>query len=211
MKLDPRIIQAIRRRLQYYDPHVQIPAEDFKALKDLSINNSTGKNDKGDIDLTNIGNLWMLESLSLTGFALTEKEVEEISKMKSLKRLSLIDCTGERVQLPNLDSLQINGGAFSDISFSKLPKEYMILGFQGENIEKYIEAEDPTTMESLTVISSKVSSLDILDRTPKLKKLSLLGNTLPSNADARIDSLAKRGVKVDKKDQHTPMESGRSV
>lgn len=204
MKLDSRIIDAIRSTLKIYDPDRKLTAEDLRDLKKLKLSNGSKGKSESDISLVGLGKLGMIEHLSLTGFNITDRELDEIASIKMLKTISLNDCTGAVIDLPNLERVSISGGGFEKVLFDKLPREFIIENYDGEDIFNYLDAYDSSSMDRLTLIECNVKSLDSIGELSGMKRLDLYGGTLPEESTSVLEGLSQDGVKIVKERQYKP-------
>ena len=209
MKLDSRIIDTIRRTLQIYDQDEKIVAEDLLDLKVLKLSNLNKGKQESDISLIGLGKLGMIEHLSLTGFNLGEDELDEIASIKMLKSLSLNDCKGEIISLPNLARVTITGGGFEQVLFDKLPKDYLIENYLGKDIFNYLDSYDSSTLQNLTLIGCNINNANRITDFKGMKRLALYENRLPENIESYLETVAQNGVNVINERQYKPVLDGR--
>ena len=205
MKLDSRIIDVIKKSVNIYDPDKKLTAEDLKSLKRLKLSNRVKGESESDISLVGLGKLGMIEHLSLTGFTLGESELDEIASIKMLKSIALNDCRGGVIDLPNLEKVSIAGGEFESILFDKLPKEYIIENYKGEDVFRYIDAYDSSSLNGLTLINCKVQSTDGFNDLSGMKRLAIYGSMLPDNSRSALDELERNGITIVNQEHYKPV------
>ena len=209
MKLDSRIIDTIRRALSIYDPNRKLTADDLKDLKVLKLSNQHRPESESDISLVGLGKLGMIEHLSLTGFKISERDLDEIASIKMLKSITLNDCTGATIDLPNLERISISGGSFDAVLFDKMPKEYRITSYLGDDISTYIDANDYSTLEDLTIIGSKVSNMEGIKKLSQMKHLSIYESQMPEEYEETLNEIVSSGVEVTNEAHYKPVLDGR--
>lgn len=165
----------------------EVSDEDIEKIDEISLKGKLINGRMSGIDLDTVQLFPNLVSLSISDLEVTQQFIEDISKLKQLKKLEIVGCPFGEVDFNILEQENIN---IQFIGCEALPFKYpkvKDINVRGSNLD--FESIDFSNVENINITESRINNAyDLLDY-KNLKKVNIDASALINKQGEPIDDI----------------------
>ena len=202
--MDPQIKKLAKYKLGIFDEEQEVSAEELREVNELEVFAKSFSGKDYNIDLKSLTELPGLKILSLSGFTLSNEDVETINSLQELKELSLDQCKVKTLglTLPKLQALVVSDSFVASYGDTEFPEYTEFSGIRTLDLRK---VKPSTKLSQVLIENCRVAGFSNIVNSPNLTAVSLYSSSV-DNKIALIRLASNKNIRFEDDKHHLKVE-----
>ena len=202
--MDPQIKKLAKYKLGIFDEEQEVSAEELREVDELEVFAKSFSGKDYNIDLKSLTELPGLKILSLSGFTLSDEDVETINSLQELEELSLDQCKVKTLglTLPKLQALVVADSLVASYGDTEFPEYTEFSGIRTLDLRK---SKPSTKLSQVLIENCRVAGFSNIVNSPNLTAVSLYSSSV-DNKIALIKLASNKNIRFEDDKHHLKVE-----
>ena len=202
--MDPQIKKLAKYKLGIFDEEQEVSAEELREVDELEVFAKSFSGKDYNIDLKSLTELPGLKILSLSGFTLSDEDVETINSLQELEELSLDQCKVKTLglTLPKLQALVVSDSLVASYGDTEFPEYTEFSGIRTLDLRK---SKPSTKLSQVLIENCRVAGFSNIVNSPNLTAVSLYSSSV-DNKIALIKLASNKNIRFEDDKHHLKVE-----